>query len=143
MVARRSLIVQHFENFKGYKIKVESYLDGKNPAKGNVKDSKEISEIDNLVIQVDSINKIYREDFSDTFVYLDEAHSTIEYLLTSSTMSKNRQQNYLKMCQILRTAKYVIACDADLSDLVIRFIADLRDQKKTVFILKNSKIIKN
>ena len=86
---------------------------------------------DNLVIQVDSLIKIQdKKDFSDYVVYLDEANSLLQYTLHSDTLGKKRAHVAKILKDIMDSAHKVIATDADISDIVIKYF-DLRRKNKT------------
>jgi len=77
---------------------------------------------DNLIIQLDSIDKISRWDFSNYIVYIDELNSVFEYLLSSSTLNSKRKTIDLLLTRIIRECKQFIGTDADISDLCLKWL---------------------
>lgn len=81
-----------------------------------------IFEGDNMIIQLDSIEKIACFDFSEYVVYIDELNSVFEYLMSSSTLSSRRKSVYKLLCRILKECKQFIGTDADVSDLCMYWL---------------------
>ena len=77
---------------------------------------------DNLIIQLDSIDKISRWDFSNYIVYIDELNSVFEYLLSSSTLNSKRKTIHLLLTKIIKECKQFIGTDADISDLCLKWL---------------------
>ena len=79
-----------------------------------------------FAVQLDSISKYKYEDLSNTIVYLDEVNSTIAYLLQSDTLVNKRRYVFRELTRVIKEAKQVIATDADMSDMCIKFLKHLR-----------------
>tara|TARA_R100001015_G_C4635060_1_gene203322 strand:- start:7269 stop:10496 length:3228 start_codon:yes stop_codon:yes gene_type:complete len=77
---------------------------------------------DNMIIQIDSIEKISGYDFSEYVVYIDELNSVFEYLMSSSTLASRRRSVYKLLCRILKECKQFIGTDADISDLCMYWL---------------------
>ncbi len=77
---------------------------------------------DNLIIQIDSLEKIAGYDFGNYVVYIDELNSVFEYLMSSSTLASKRKSVYKILCRILRECKQFIGTDADISDLCLYWL---------------------
>lgn len=115
---RKTLSAQHVVSFK--KLKIASYK------------NKNLDRQRRLAIVVNSIWKIARDDFSDTILFLDEISDLIAYVLDASIMKRIRVRVIHKLINMIRTCRYLVAVDADISDLVFIFIKGLR--KTPVFI---------
>lgn len=137
IISRRTLEKTHIPAFKKYGITIDSYLNKNNC----VKSSAELNKINNLVIQVDSLPKLNKTNFSDCVVYFDEINSMTKYAMKSETLKSRRIDVINKLGSIIKTAKYIIGTDADISDLVTNFIAPLR--KKSKLILNKYQNYKN
>jgi len=70
-----------------------------------------------VIIQLDSLKRIQKFDFSDYVVFMDEFNSIIEYLVTSPTLYNKRVPIFRLFLKILRTAKQIICVDADINDM--------------------------
>jgi hypothetical protein len=123
VVSRKTLASQHETNFKENGINMKNY-EGLDPRKLNSSQY--------LAIQIDSLIKLDTESWHDTIIFLDEINSMIDYVATSETMRSRRNICFNKLAIILRQASYIVACDADLSDMVINYFDDL--QIKTYLI---------
>jgi len=88
----------------------------------------------NIVIQVDSLMKLYNIDFSNYVVFLDEFNSIVEYLITSSTLHNVRTIIYQLFTKIINECKQIICTDADISDISMKYLD---------FTTKKIKFIKN
>jgi hypothetical protein len=67
-------------------------------------------------------------------VYMDEINSTLKYLINSSTMEKKRIEIFNVLNYILKRANTIICSDADVSDLVFKYITSLRTINECVYI---------
>jgi len=91
---------------------------------------------DNIIIQLDSIvSKLYKIDYTNYIVYLDEFSSILEYLHRSTTLDKSRLPIYKRFINILRSCKKVIMVDADIDDICLEWL--------TAGISENRLYIKN
>ena len=88
---------------------------------------------------VDALLAISPEQFSGCILVLDEVVQVLRHLLTSSTCAKDGKRPTLlaRLRQLIRGAQQVIIADADLDDASIRYIQDLRETDKEVFLIQN------
>ena len=77
---------------------------------------------DNMIIQLDSIEKIADYDFSNYIVFIDELNSVYEYLMSSSTLASRRRTVWKVLRNILMTCKQFIGVDADISDQLFMWL---------------------
>jgi len=75
----------------------------------------------NILITLDSIQKIRHIDFSEYTLYLDEFSSLIEYLHTSSTLDNKRVLCYKIFVRLIRKCKKIICTDADIGSICLKF----------------------
>lgn len=130
IVSRRSLVDQHIKNAKDNNIIMYSYED-KDVKKKNIV----CYQLDSICRFIDNIDPKERiNTIKEYVVYLDEINSTIKYLLQSSTMDKKRISIYSGLCEVLRNCKLLICSDADVSDLVFKYISSLRKPNTTIFV---------
>jgi len=81
-----------------------------------------VFEGDNMIIQIDSIEKISNWDFTNYVVYVDELNSVFEYLMSSTTLSSKRRNVYSLFNKICSECKQFIGTDADISDLCLYWL---------------------
>lgn len=88
---------------------------------------------------VDALLAIAPEQFSGCILVLDEVVQVLRHLLTSSTCAKDGKRPTLlaRLRQLIQGAQQVIIADADLDDASIRYIQDLRETDKEVFLIRN------
>jgi len=126
IVSRRSLVNQHIESAKKEGIKMYGY------------EEEKIEKRDIVCYQLDSILKFLtdrrREDISKYAIYMDEINSTLKYLINSSTMEKKRIDLFNTLNFIIRKAHIIICSDADVSDVVFKYISNFRNVKECVYI---------
>jgi hypothetical protein len=77
---------------------------------------------DNVVITIDGISKLYAMDLSNYVIFLDEFNSTIEYLITSSTLNEKRYSIYCQFIDKISQCKQIVCVDADITDISLRFL---------------------
>jgi len=125
IVSRSSLASQHVHSFNKAGVIIHDYNNVKN-----------INDVNNLAVCLDSIIKLEcePEELYNGVLVLDEVHSIINYLTDSSTLNDKRISIYSKLIQIIKNVGFIIAMDADLSDVVFDFIKPFRDIKDCVFI---------
>ena len=130
IVSRRSLVDQHIKNAKDNEICMYSYEDKE------IKKKKIVCyQLDSICRFIDNIEPKERlSTIREYVVYLDEINSTIKYLLQSSTMDKKRISIYSGLTEILRNCKVLICSDADISDLVFKYISLIRKPNTTIFV---------
>ena len=78
------------------------------------------NKVQGITICIDSIRKIKNWDFKNRIVFLDEFNSIVEYILSTPTMAKVRDEIFtILIDKIFNQSKMVICVDADISDLSI------------------------
>ena len=111
ITSRVSLAEAHYKLLQDKKKRVRIYNKDK------------LCNFDNIIIQLDSIvSKLYKIDYSNYIVYLDEFSSILEYLHRSSTLDKSRLPVYKRFIKILRSCKKVIMVDADIDDICLEWL---------------------
>jgi hypothetical protein len=87
---------------------------------------------DNCITTIDSIIKLRNLDLSKYIVYLDEFSSIIEYLVTSSTLKKNRAVIFQDFINLIKNCKQIICTDADINIYCIDFLNFCDIKYKTI-----------
>ena len=108
LVSRVSLGAEQYEVFSNFGLRASFYK----------KTDKFDSKKDNVVIQVDSITKLYRyinENRGKYVLFMDEFNSLVEYAMTSDTLNKRRVVVYKFLKTMMQNAKQIIMVDADIS----------------------------
>lgn len=134
IVSRTNMASQHVISFGRAGVKMVSYKD----------DMVQIDN-DNVAIQIDSLTKkfVTKIDFSEYILYLDEGNSLIEFLLDSDTLKHHRISTYQKLFKVVKTAKKIVISDADMTDLVFKFIKSIRGTDKYKLIMNEYKHYEN
>lgn len=126
IVTRRSLVNQHIENARKVKIAMHGY------------EEEGVANKKIVCYQLDSIMKFLndkrREDIDKYVVYMDEINSTLKYLINSSTMERRRIDIFHTLNYIIKNAQLIICSDADVSDLVFKYLAEFRTIPDCVFV---------
>ena len=126
IVTRRSLVNQHIENAKKEKIPMISY------------EHPDVYHKNIVCYQLDSIMKFLtdkrREDINKYVVYMDEINSTLKYLINSSTMERRRIDIFHTLNYIIKSAQLIICSDADISDVVFKYLSEFRGINECVFV---------
>lgn len=120
IVSRTSLAAEHkrvFENMN----KDEDFTEYHNYADYKNKNLYQF-EGQNLIIQIDSLQKIQNYDFSEYIVFIDELQSVFEYLDLSSTLDTKRKEIEFIFIKAIRECKQFIGVDADIQDSVLDFL---------------------
>ena len=116
IVSRVSLAKEQHQTFNEHGLNCKLY---------NTKHIK-LNDGDNIVITIDSIQKLYKIDFSKYIIFLDEYNSLLKYLITNnnqkSLINKNRTTIYLLFRKIINECKQVICTDADINDISYSWI---------------------
>lgn len=102
-------------------------------------DKVNINKSTSLAIELESIKKLIKRDWSSYTVYIDEIDSLIISMLTSSTHNGIRKIVFDKLMTIVKNCKRLIVTDADMSDITIQYISKLRNMEKAI-LLKNNYI---
>lgn len=90
--------------------------------------------VQGCTICIDSILKIKDWDFTNRIVFLDEFNSIIEYILSTPTMAKIRDEIFNTLFdKILNEAKMILCVDADISDLSIHFLKEFEKSRNIKF----------
>jgi hypothetical protein len=107
---------------------------------------KKENKISGIVSTIDSIIKIKMligEDIKKYVVFIDEFHSVLQYLLTSSTLKNKRRQVFASIGWILKHCKQIIGADGDICDNVMQFMELLQRKEKPIFIYNKYKSFDN
>jgi len=126
ITSRRSLVGQQSKTFNNYSIKLVSY-----------RNSTADPLHDNIVCQLDSLDKLFDidQDYSNSIIYLDECDSLIKYLVKSKTLKKHRINVFTIFNKMIKTAKYVIGTDADVSDVTMKYLEEFRDISTSLLLI--------
>jgi len=138
IVSRTSLCNAHIEAWDRVwksKRKLYSYKGDKNYDKQNV------------AITINSLHKLHMlkninsETLKDYVLFLDEFQSFLGYLFDDSNMKKKktRTKNLHLLLKIIKNVKYIIACDAHITDMCINFIRKLRGEDNIHFLINTKK----
>jgi hypothetical protein len=111
IVSRISLGEAQYNTFSEENIKCKFY-----------KYDSDFNSQDNIIIQLDSLRKLYSIDYKDYIIFLDEFNSIIEYLISSDTLQNIRVLIFQQLLQIINSCHKVICVDADISDLCLYFL---------------------
>ena len=116
VVSRRSLAYEQYKTF------IEAGIDCiwyENFEGGKIPENK------NVVIQIDSIMKIYSylDNAQKYTIFIDEYSSLIEHLITSPTLGKTRSIVFKVFKKLLNKSKQVISVDADLTKHTLDFLS--------------------
>lgn len=122
IVSRCSLVQQHIISFAKVGVVMKPYTD------------EEIYKEKIVCCQIDSIIKINISNVEKMVVYLDEINSTLNYLINSSTLMNRRDKVFKTFSYIIKNCKRVIASDADISDLVFKYVTNYRRLDESVFV---------
>ena len=116
IISRSCMSASHRGDFGKQGIDMTSYL----KFKTKTIDNDELNKSKNLTLQVDSIRKLSENKWKDCILILDEINSLLTHILISDTI-KNRRYVFYKFCNIVKNAKYIVALDANITDLVLSF----------------------
>jgi len=111
IVSRISLGEAQYNTFSEENIKCKFY-----------KYDNDFNNQDNIIIQLDSLRKLYSIDYINYIIFLDEFNSIIEYLISSDTLQNIRVVIFQQLLKIISNCKKVICVDADISDLCLYFL---------------------
>jgi len=76
-------------------------------------------------------------------VFVDEIHSVLQYLLTSSTLKNKRREVFTSIGWILKHCKQIIGADGDICDNVMQFMELLQREEEPIFIYNKYKSFDN
>lgn len=117
IVSRISLGQQHMKNFNDdHNMNFKFYQ--------NV-NTDNIDDVKRLIIQVDSLIKIDVDQWKGCILYLDEIHSLLSYIVYSDTLRTKRYEIFETFKKIISNASYIIGCDADMSDAVLKLFQSM------------------
>lgn len=109
------------------------------------KDPENIN-INGLCSTIDSLLKVYEKYFinnddllKDYVIYLDEIHSDLLHILTSTTLNNKRADTMAILCHMLKNCKQIIMTDGNISNVVLRFYNDLNRPNGYEFIYNKYK----
>lgn len=74
-------------------------------------------------------------DVSEYYIYIDEVHRIISYLLHSSTLNNKRRDAFKSLTQSLRECKGVIGTDGDICDITMEYFSKIG---LTITFVKNT-----
>ena len=97
----------------------------------------------NLIIQIDSLNKIRNYDFSEYIIFVDELQSVFEYLDLSTTLNTKRKEIEEIFIHAINTCKQFIGVDADIQDTVLDFLKPKIELYRPVSPNINFEFVKN
>ena len=91
---------------------------------------------DNIICQLDSITKINLNKLTlkNYVVFLDEADALLSYMCMSPTLKNVLYPVFKFLCKMLHGAKKIICTDKSLSDMVIKFITHVTEERQYKFI---------
>jgi hypothetical protein len=94
----------------------------------------DLCEYDGIIISPDSCIRLMRTDVFRSYdcVWFDEIESGLEYIAMSETLNGKRNDVWKTVRKLIKSAKYFLFTDANLSDTTLRVISMLRDVKTTV-----------
>ena len=90
---------------------------------------------ENIVIQLESMMRLYNMELEDYVIFLDEYSSILEHLFRSTTLNKHRTIIFSMFKRVLSQCKLIIAVDADINNMCIAFMKEI---KKKVIYVKNT-----
>ena len=124
LVSRVSLGAEQYENVfsKRFGLKCEFYKN----TDGQFQTGQ------NVVIQVESLMRLFRVNVSQYVIFLDELNSLLEHLMTSSTFDKHRTIVFTLLQKLVSECKLIIGTDADISDICFSFME--KCGRNTLFI---------
>lgn len=89
-----------------------------------------------MICQVDSLIKLDPFIYKDCILFLDEIDSICNYFM-SDTLKGKRCRVFDQFICLVRNAKYVFCCDADISDMSLQCIYDIRKPSVNQIINEN------
>ena len=92
---------------------------------------------DNLVICINSLEKIYKLDddyFSNTILYIDEVNNLIETLTHNKTLDSSLNIIYACLIKLIKNAKKIIFSDATINQNTLNLLSSRTSNNKTVLI---------
>ena len=107
---------------------------------------KKENKISGIVSTIDSIVKIKMligDDIKKYVVFVDEFHSVLQHLLTSSTLKNKRRQVFASIGWILKHCKQIVGADGDICDNVMQFMELLQREEEPIFIYHKYKSFDN
>lgn len=90
---------------------------------------------DSLRNMLDPENKLHKIDI----LLIDEVESLFEYICLSDTLKDDRKMIYDLLCEYIKSAKYILLIDGNLSPYVANFIYKLRGDINLKFIYNKAK----
>lgn len=93
-----------------------------------------LSEVPYLVVQLESLHRIFTFFEPYDLVIMDEAESILNQLHSVTTNGKHLMNNHATLERVLRTAGRVIMADAFLSDRTMNIARALRNEERTRYI---------
>lgn len=116
---------------------------------GIITDNKP-EKITGLCTTIDSLNKIYEKYFikgnnkiEDFIIYLDEIHSDLLHVLTSTTLNGKRTDILNVLYEMLKGCKKIIMTDGNICDTTLNFYSSLKRFCNYEFIINKYKSFNN
>ena len=114
---------------------------------GHIIENNDFShKITGICTTIDSLVKIYKKYFMNNeklieeyVIYLDEIHSDLLHLLTSTTLKNKRTETLDILFQMLKRCKKIIMTDGNICDVVLTFYNSLKRPNGYDFILNEYK----
>jgi hypothetical protein len=104
-----------------------------------------INNVNGICTTIDSLAKVHKKYFSnnniirDYVIFMDEIHSDLLHLLTSSTLKGKRTETIDILYDILKNCKKIIMSDGNICDVVLTFYKSLDRCSGYEFILNEYK----
>lgn len=93
-------------------------------------------DVDKVAITVNSLIKINEEKFKDCYLILDETSKILNYF-KSDILNGIRYDVYEIFCTIIKNAKKIILLDADLAEIDLKTIMNIRNKKSSYYLAIN------
>lgn len=97
-----------------------------------------LENIDSLSLCLNSLWKLKERDFSNTILVLDECEQIFTHAIQSETCRQKLPLILAVLAKAIRECDLVIASDADLTDISVKYISALRKEKANPFIVLNT-----
>lgn len=104
---------------------------------------------DSIITTIDSLAKVHKKYFvgnnriCDFVIFIDEIHSVLLHLLTSSTLDGKRTDTMAILYEMLRSCKKIVMSDGNICDVVLTFYNSLNRSNGCEFILNQYKSFNN
>ena len=122
IVSRISLAQDHYNKF------TKEDNDGQQILTQNIKiykignEKTKCEDGDSVVITIDSLYTLWRFDFSNYVIFMDEYASLLQYILTYEELARTRVKTFILLLHIIKEAKFVYCCDADITQTCLKLV---------------------